>query len=481
MKNSAENKFLRRGFFLAGNFVAEGAAVEIHSPYDDEVVGSTFLASAAQVETAIAAAARAFAVTRKLPAGERSRILHKVADEIDRRRDEFVLLMVLEAGKPLKAGRAEVDRAVFTFHLAAEEAGRVFGEYLPLDRQAATAGRWGLARRFPIGPIAAITPFNFPLNLVAHKVAPAMACGCPVVLKPAPQTPLTALLLAEIIAGAGWPAGALSVLPLSNDNAALLVGDDRLKLLSFTGSTAVGWDLKSRARKQKVALELGGNAGVIVHSDADIDHAAERCVAGGFSYAGQSCISVQRILVQAAVMDKFLAALVPAVQKLKCGDPLDEATDVGPMIRLRDAERAVAWVAEAVQGGARLLCGGGRTGSVMQPAVLTGTQPGMRVNCEEVFAPVVTVESYEDFSSALARINDSRYGLQAGIFTRDAGLIFDAYENLEVGGVMVGEVPTFRTDEMPSGGVKDSGMGREGVRDAMEEMSEIKLLMMNLR
>ena len=474
------DKFFGLGFFLAGDVVAGGEVAEVRSPYDGAVVGSTYLASRSQVELAIAAASRAFLVTRKMPAYERSRILQRVSHELDRRRDEFALLMALEAGKPLKAGRAEVDRAIFTFHLAGEEASRVYGEYLPLDRQAATAGRWGLVRRFPIGPVAAITPFNFPLNLVAHKVAPAIACGCPVVLKPAPQTPLTALLLAEIIAEAGWPAGALSVLPLSNADAGLLVGDERLKLLSFTGSSAVGWELKAKAGKQKVTLELGGNAGVIVHSDAGIDYAAERCVAGGFGFAGQSCISVQRVLVHSSVMEKFLAAFVPAVKRLRCGDPRDEEVDVGPMIRRPDAERAAAWVAEAVSGGARLLCGGGRTGSVVQPAVLTDTRPGMRVNCEEIFAPVVTVEAYEDFSSAIARINDSRYGLQAGLFTRDARLIFQAYEELEVGGVMVGEVPTFRADEMPYGGVKDSGLGREGVRYAMEEMSEVKLLVMNL-
>ena len=474
------DKFLRLGFFLAGDVIAGGEVAEVRSPYDGEVVGSTYLASASQVELAIAAASRAFLVTRKMAAYERSRILQTVSAEIARRRDEFALLLALEAGKPLKAGRAEVDRAIFTFHLAGEEASRVYGEYMPLDRQPATASRWGLVRRFPVGPVAAITPFNFPLNLVAHKLAPAIACGCPVVLKPAPQTPLTALLLAEIIAGAGWPTGALSVLPLSNENAGLLVGEERFNLLSFTGSAAVGWGLKARAGKQKVALELGGNGGVIIHSDANIEFAAERCVAGGFGFAGQSCISVQRVLVQSSVMEKFLAAFIPAVRRLKCGDPRDEEVDVGPMIRRTDAERAEQWVAEAVSGGARLLCGGSRTESVMQPVVLTGTRPEMRVNCEEIFAPVVTVESYENFSAAIARLNDSRYGLQAGLFTRDARLIFQAYEELDVGGVMVGEVPTFRADEMPYGGVKDSGLGREGVRYAMQEMSERKILVMNL-
>lgn len=336
-------------------------------------------------------------------------------------------------------------------------------------------------RRFPLGPVAGITPFNFPLNLVAHKVAPAIASGCPIIIKPAPQTPLTALLLAEAVEQAGLPDGAFNVLPLSNEDAGLLVSDDRIKLISFTGSAPVGWEIKRRAGKKKVVLELGGNAGVIVHSDADIAWAAERCVTGGFSYAGQTCISVQRILIERSVFKKFSDLLLAAVSKLKTGDPLDETSDLGPLIRESDAIRASEWVQEAVQDGATLLYGGKRHGPILEPTVITGTRPDMKVNCQEIFAPVVTLEPYDDFALALRQINESPYGLQAGVFTRDSNRIFQAYEELEVGGVIAGDVPSFRIDHMPYGGVKDSGLGREGLRYAIEDMTEPKLLVMNLR
>jgi glyceraldehyde-3-phosphate dehydrogenase (NADP+) len=329
--------------------------------------------------------------------------------------------------------------------------------------------------------VAGITPFNFPLNLVAHKVAPAIAAGCTMVLKPAPQTPLTALLLAESVQLAGWPDGALNVLPLSNEDAGLLVSDDRIKLISFTGSVPVGWEIKRNSGKKKVVLELGGNAGVIIHSDADLSYAADRCVAGGFTYSGQSCISVQRILVERSVSAKFIDLLLAGVSKLKTGDPLDESTDVGPLIRERDAVRAVEWIQEAVRTGARLLCGGKRQGSLLEPTVLTGTRTDMKVNCQEIFAPVVTVEPYDTFDEAVRQLNASAFGLQAGVFTRDVKLLFTAYEELEVGGLVAGDVPTFRIDHMPYGGVKDSGLGREGLRYAIEEMTEPRLLVMNLR
>jgi len=350
-----------------------------------------------------------------------------------------------------------------------------------MDLQASTAGRMAIVRRFPLGPIAAITPFNFPLNLVAHKVAPAIAAGCTMVLKPAPKTPLCALLLTEIVEKAGWPAGALNTLSLSNEDAARMVANDRLKLLTFTGSGAVGWALKARAGKKKVALELGGNAAVIVHGDADVDFAAERCALGGFSYAGQSCISVQRIFVQRNVEDKFTASLLSRVSKLKAGDPLDEATDIGPMINEDAAKRAASWVDDAAKSGAKILAGGKRNGAIMDPTVLSHTKPDTRVNCEEVFAPVVVVEPYDDFGDALRWVNDSPYGLQAGLFTRDAKLIFQAYEELEVGGLIVGDMSSFRIDHMPYGGVKDSGLGREGLRYAIEDMTELRLLVLNLR
>jgi acyl-CoA reductase-like NAD-dependent aldehyde dehydrogenase len=468
-------------FLLDGKWIEEGDQVEVRSPYDGSVVGRVFQGRREHAEAAIAAAVKAFGTTRRLPAFERQRVLRRVAESITLRKEEFAQTLAQEAGKPIKTARIEVDRTIFTFAVAAEESTRIYGEYLPLDWQEFTAGRWGLVRRFPLGAIAGITPFNFPLNLVAHKVGPAIACGCTMVLKPAPQTPLTALLVAEAVQQAGWPDGALNVLPLSNDDAGLLVTDERLKLISFTGSAAVGWDIKRRAGKKKVALELGGNAGVIIHSDADLTYAAERCVTGGYSYAGQSCISVQRILVERSVLEKFTDLFVARVKKLRTGDPLDETTDVGPLIRESDAIRASDWIQEAVRGGARLLCGGQRKGSILEPAVLAGTLPEMKVNCLELFAPVVTIEPYHDFYDALKQVNSSPYGLQSGIFTRDAKLLFDAYEELEVGAVMAGDVPTFRVDHMPYGGIKESGLGREGLRNAIEEMTEPKLLVMNLR
>jgi len=470
-----------QGFLLDGKWIEEGDPVEIRAPYDGAVVGRVFQGRREHAEAGIAAAVKAFGTTRRLPAFERQRVLRRVAESIAHRKEEFAHTLALEAGKPIKAARSEVERAIFTFTVAAEESTRIYGEYLPLDWQEFTAGRWSIVRRFPLGPVAGITPFNFPLNLVAHKLAPVIASGCCMVLKPAPETPLSALLLAEAVQQAGWPDGALNVLPLSNEDAGLLVTDDRLKLISFTGSASVGWDIKRRAGKKKVVLELGGNSGVIVHSDADLAYAADRCVAGGFGYAGQSCISVQRILVERSVCSRFTELLVAGTKKLKTGDPLQESTDVGPLIRESDAIRASEWVQEAVRGGARLLCGGKREGSLLDPAVLTGTRPEMKVNCQEIFAPVVTVEPYDDFMQAIRLINSSPYGLQAGIFVRDAKMLFNAYEELEVGGVMAGDVPTFRIDHMPYGGIKDSGLGREGLRYAIEEMTEPKLLVMNLR
>jgi glyceraldehyde-3-phosphate dehydrogenase (NADP+) len=453
--------------------------VEILSPGTGERVGSTYRANAADAEAAIASAVRAFQITRKMGGFERQQVLQGISAGVQKNREELARIMALEAGKPLKASRVEVDRAVFTFAVAAEEAVRIGGEYLPLDWQASTAGRWGIVKRFPLGPIAAITPFNFPINLVAHKLAPAIAAGCTMVHKPAPQTPLTAMRLAQIIEQAGWPAGALNVLPLSNEDAGKIVSDDRIKLLSFTGSTAVGWALKQKAGKKRVVLELGGNAAVIVCADSNLEFAIERCVAGGFVYAGQTCISVQRILVEASVYDAFLAGLVPRVQELKVGDVLDESTDVGPLINSGAAQRVVEWVGEAVNGGATLLCGGQRNGATVTPAVLTNTKPEMRVNCMEMFGPVVTVEKFTDYTAALAGVNQSDFGLQAGLFTRDFKRIAQAFETLEIGGLMVGEAPTFRIDHMPYGGVKDSGLGREGLRYAIEEMTEPRLLAMN--
>ena len=469
------------GFFLNGNWSTHGREAVVTSPYDRSVLAVISEAGSDDVEVAIESAVQAFAVTRKMTSQQRADVLHKIVEGITSRREEFARTICQEAGKPIRTAHVEVDRAIYTFQVAAEESTRIYGEYIPLDTLESAAGRWGLVRRFPLGPVVGITPFNFPLNLVAHKVAPAIAAGCPIILKPAPQTPISSFLLAEVVQESGWPEGGLAVMPLSNDDAGILVADDRIKLLTFTGSAAVGWQLKNHAGKKRVTLELGGNAGVIVHSDADVQYAAQRCVAGGFSYGGQTCISVQRILVHEAVFEKFTEQLVHGVRKLKSGDPMLETTDVPPLIREQDAVRVVEWIDEAVQAGAKLLCGGKRKGALVEPTVLTDTTPNMRVNSAEIFGPVVTVESYETFDEALSSINNSVYGLQAGIMTHDARLIQTAFEELEVGSVIVGDVPTFRVDQMPYGGVKDSGLGREGLRYAIEDMTERKLLVMALR
>src|ERR1700723_1824355 len=476
-----ETPVTTHGFFIDGRWVEGGDAVEVRSPFNGSVVGRVTQGRREHANAAIAASVKAFGTSGRLPGFEGQRLLRRVAENITQRKEEFAHILAQEAGKPIKAARSEVERSIFTFTVAAEESTRIYGEFLPLDLQEFTVGRWGIVRRFPLGPVAGITPFNFPINLVAHKVAPAIAAGCSMVLKPAPQTPLCSLLLAECVQQAGWPDGGLNVIPLSNEDAGLLVTDDRIKLISFTGSVPVGWDIKRRAGKKKVVLELGGNAAVIVHSDADLEYAADRCVTGGFGYAGQTCISVQRILVEHSVYGKFVDLFVEGVKKLKLGDPLDESTAVGPLIRESDAIRTVNWIDEAVRTGARRLCGGGRKNLVVEPTVLTGPKPEMKVNCQEIFAAVVTVSPYRDFDQALRQVNHSAYGMQAGVFTRDAKLLFQAYEELEVGGVIAGDVPSFRIDHMPYGGVKDSGFGREGLRYAIEEMTEPKLMVMNLR
>jgi acyl-CoA reductase-like NAD-dependent aldehyde dehydrogenase len=336
-------------------------------------------------------------------------------------------------------------------------------------------------QRFPVGPVLAITPFNFPLNLVAHKVAPAMAAGCPVILKPAPQTPFTALALGEVILKAGWPQEALAVLTLSNlDTAWLAEKEDRVKLVSFTGSAKVGWELKARSGRKRVLLELGGNSALIVHGDwPDLDEAAARTARAAFNYAGQSCVSLQRVFVERRVFQTYLWKVVEETAKLVSGDPADEATEVGPMIRLAEAERVEAWIKEAVENGAKLVAGGERRGSAVTPAILTATKAGMKVRDEEAFGPVLCIEPYEDFEQALADVNHSKYGLQAGLLTRDAGRILTAYRELEVGGLIVGDTPSWRLDPMPFGGVKDSGLGREGIRSAIEEMTEPRVLVMS--
>jgi len=467
-------------FWIDGEWRASAEKVAVLNRYTGETFAEVHWAAPADVEQAIAAAARAFDQTRRLATYERAEILLKIAQGISLRQEELAQTMAIEAGKPLKAARQEVERAIFTFTDGAEETKRIEREYMPLDLAAHSRGRFALVKRFPLGPITGITPFNFPLNLVAHKVAPAMASGNSLILKPAPQTPVTALKLAEIIAEAGYPKGGVNVVPCSVEVAQSLITDGRIRMITFTGSVSAGWGIKAKAGKKRVALELGGNAGCVVHSDADLEFAATRTVAGGFSYAGQSCISVQRVYVHRSVYDAFLNLLLPKVQALRVGDPLDENTDVGPMIDEAAAQRAESWVREAVQGGAEVLAGGERSGAVMQPTVLVKVRPEMKVSCQEVFAPIVTVEPYDDFKQAIDRVNDSEFGLQAGVFTRDLGRVFWTYEQLDVGGLIINDVPTYRIDHMPYGGVKASGLGREGVKYAIREMTDYKVLVVNL-
>jgi glyceraldehyde-3-phosphate dehydrogenase (NADP+) len=439
------------------------------------------LASWQEADLAIAAAVQAFASMRLLPAHVRAAGLERICLALIARRDEFARTMTRESGKPITDARREVDRAIQTFTVSAEEARRLPGEVIPLDRSPGMDTYLGMTRRVPVGPVLGITPFNFPLNLVAHKVAPALAAGNPILLKPAPQTPLTALLLGELVQQAGLPAGAFSVLPCDNAVAEQMVLDPRFKVLSFTGSAAVGWMLKAKAGKKRVLLELGGNAGVIVEPDADLELAAQRCAAGGFSYAGQTCISVQRIVIHEQVYDSFVQKLVKLVAALKTGDPADDTTFVGPLIDGKAARRVETWIEEAVSQGARVLTGGKRVGSLVEPTVLADVMPSMKVSCQEVFGPVVTVARYRRFQDAVESLNSSDFGLQAGIFTQDVDRIFRAYRDLEVGAVLANEVPTWRADHMPYGGVKDSGLGREGVRYAIEDMTELRLLVLNNR
>ncbi|MGA6827070.1 aldehyde dehydrogenase family protein [Nitrospira sp. NS4] len=470
-----------RPFLVNGEWKPGTSTARVTNPFNGQLIAEVCQAGEADAEEAMASSAAAAPVMGKLASHARYNILQEIAALLYKRRDEFAQTITAEAGKPIADARREVGRAVQTFTIAAEEAKRIPGEVVPLDWTPTTESFLGMLRRFPIGPILGITPFNFPLNLVAHKVAPALAAGNSILIKPAPQAPLTALLLGEVALAAGLPPGGLNVLPCDNAIAERLVVDPRFKLLSFTGSAAVGWMLKTKCGKKKVTLELGGNAGVIIEPDADLDLAAQRCAAGGFGYAGQTCISVQRILVHHSVADAFSTKLLLQVARVKAGDPADETTVVGPLIDQAATQRVEGWIEEAVAQGARVLLGGKRRGSVLEATVLTNVKRDMKVSCQEVFGPVVTVSSYRQLSDAIAVLNASDYGLQAGIFTQDINKVFYAFRHLEVGAVVANEIPTFRADHMPYGGVKDSGLGREGVRAAIEDMTEPRLLVLNLK
>ena len=466
--------------FVNGEFCKTNDILEIRSPFDNHLVGNTYRSNSEEIEAAIRGSVKAFAETKKMPIYERVEKLSLIINDLRTNKEEFAQLICEEAGKAISTSRGEAERAVMTFTIALEECKRIGGEYLPLDYDAGSENRWGMIRRFPIGPIFGISPFNFPLNLVCHKVAPALASGNTIILKPASQTPLSALRLAESVSKAGWPKGSFSVLPMDSKNAHLLLEDDRIKMVTFTGSPEVGWSIKNHAGRKRVTLELGGNAGVVIHHDADIEFAASRCVLGGYVQSGQSCISVQRIYVHKDVYKSFMDVFVKKVEALKAGDPADEEVFIGPLIHPTDIKRVHEWLKEATDGGATIVSGGTSQGNLMLPTIVTGVDPKHRISCQEVFAPVVVVYDYTNIDEALKQVNDSEYGLQAGLFTRDAGTIFKAYENLDVGGLIIGDVPTFRADHMPYGGTKLSGMGREGIRFAIEEMTEMKLLVMNI-
>ncbi|MCB0164608.1 MAG: aldehyde dehydrogenase family protein, partial [Anaerolineae bacterium] len=438
--DAASTELGEYGALVNGQWLKTGDAIEVRSPYDDALVAVVHRAGPKEIEAAIATAVEAFAVTRKMPSWQRAEILEKISAGIAARREEFARTIALEAGKPVKTARAEVDRAIFTFKIAAEEAKRIYGEIVPLDWMPGMEGRVAHIQRVPLGPVSGISPFNFPLNLVAHKVAPALAAACPIVIRPASQTPVSALKLGELLLEAGWPEGGYAVVPSTTKDAAPLVEDERLKKLTFTGSPAVGWALKARAGKKRVTLELGGNAGNIIHNDADAAYAASRVTMGGFSYAGQSCISVQRIYAHADIYEGFVDELVPKVKALKVGNPLDEATDVGPMIDPGAVDRIETWVKEAVERGAEVLAGGERDGNLWQPTVLAAIEEDMRVSCEEVFAPVVGLYRYTDVHQAIKAVDTSDFGLQAGLFTNNLDVIQAAFDGIEVGGLMVNDV-----------------------------------------
>ncbi|WP_020680015.1 aldehyde dehydrogenase family protein [Marinobacterium rhizophilum] len=463
-------------YFLANVAEAPNQDLAVVDKYSGEVATRVALADVDAIDRAIAAAVEATEPMRKLPAYKRQAILNHCVKRFEERFDELAEALCIEAGKPIKDARGEVTRLIDTFRIAAEESVRIGGEVVPMDISPRAEGYTGMWKRVPIGPCSFISPFNFPLNLAAHKVAPALAAGCPFVLKPASLTPIGALIIGEILAETDLPKGAFSILPCHRDGADLFTTDERLKLLSFTGSPEVGWQLKARAGKKPVVLELGGNAACVVDEGTDIEDAVKRIVFGAYYQSGQSCISVQRILVHESLYDAVRERLTDAVRALKSGDPHDESTFIGPMISEKEAARLHGWVTDALEQGATLLAGGERDGAMLQATLLENVSPELDVNTQEAFGPVAILSRFSDFDEALAEVNNSDFGLQAGIFTRDIYKIQKAWNELEVGGVVIGDVPSWRVDHMPYGGVKDSGLGREGVRYAIEDMTELRLL-----
>ena len=466
---------------INGNWEQGAEKREIKSPFDGKTAAVVHFADKSQMENTVNQAHKAFSRTKVLSSGERSQVLEQISNEIKAREKELTESIVLGAGKPIKSSRVEVSRAVNTFKIAAEEAKRINGEIIPLDLLPQTEKRWGFVRQFPIGVIAGITPFNFPLNLVAHKVAPALATGNSFISRPASQVSLTDLILADIIKNTDYPAGGFNAVPCGYKAAETLIEDKKVKMITFTGSPDIGWDLKKRAPKKIVTLELGGNAAVVIEPDANLDYALPRTVLGAYAYSGQVCISIQRVYVHEKIYDRFLSDFIDSVKKLKMGDPMQETTDVGPMINLEAAKQTEEWLEEALNSGAHIVCGGKRDGALFEPTVITDCKPDLRISWLEAFAPVAVVYKYKDFEEALKEVNNSIYGLQAGIFTNDLNKAFRAYEELDVGGVIINDIPTFRIDHMPYGGIKESGFGREGLKYAMEEMTEMKLMALNLK
>jgi acyl-CoA reductase-like NAD-dependent aldehyde dehydrogenase len=449
--------------------------------YTGEIAFRVAQADAATIDAGIAGAVGAAEPMAKMASYERQDVLMHCVARFKERFDELAYALCVEAGKPIKDSEGEVGRLIDTFRIAAEESVRITGEVQPLDISARAKGYQGIWKRVPIGPCSFISPFNFPLNLAAHKIAPALAVGCPFVMKPASRTPLGAIIMGEILAETSLPVGAFSILPAHREGADMFTEDDRLKLLSFTGSPGVGWDLKAKAGKKKVVLELGGNAAVIIDQDADLDDALERVIFGAFYQSGQSCIGVQRIIIHEDIYDRFRDMLVAKSKTLIAGNPHDRATFVGPMIDVKEASRLDGWIREAVADGATLLCGGNREGAMLEATLLEGVNRDAKAYREEAFGPLAILSKFSDFNAALDEVNDSKFGLQAGIFTRDLFKALDAWDRLDVGGVVINDVPSYRVDNMPYGGVKDSGLGREGVRFAMEDMSEIRNLVIRRR
>jgi glyceraldehyde-3-phosphate dehydrogenase (NADP+) len=465
--------------FVGGKFISTPTALEVINPFTGKCFATTYLAGPGELEKAIEAGKFAERGMKSMPVYKKYEALMKISNEIKKKRKYLAEVLSMESGKPIRYALGEIDRAAQTFLVAAEESKRIPGEYISLDWTAPGEGKEGWVKHFPVGLVAGIAPFNFPLNLAVHKIAPALAAGNPIILKPSRSTPLSVLELAEIIADTSFPDGALSVLPMDRKAGNQLVTDDRFKVLSFTGSPPVGWKMKREAGRKKVILELGGNAGVIVTGSADIDHAVKKCLVGGYAYSGQVCIHVQRIYVQDSVFNEFASKFTEEVSRLRVGNPLDPETDVSVMIDKENADRVEQWVNEAVEDGAKLLTGGRKKDTFFEPTLLTSTHNDMKVCSLEVFGPVVTLEKYHSFEKAMDYINDSRYGLQAGIFTNELSEMDRAYSELDVGGVIINDVPTFRVDHMPYGGIKDSGLGREGLKYAIVEMMEPKLLVKN--